>query len=312
MLSHRRSVLLAGLLALSTFWVTPDASAQTKLTVAYSPSVDFVSVYVAKEKGYFAKRGLDVSLTPMLSSLIPTAIESGSAQIGMPSTPVALAAIDAGLDQVIVGGAAVTDTSMKDVGIVVRAGSAIKTPADLQGKKIGVPGVGALLHVLTRQWMILKGVDPGKVNFVEVALPQMNDVLRSGAIDAGVSVDPITSRITGSGTGVMLFPVFAELPNGISTVVFAASRSWASKNATSLAAFRDSIAEAIDYVATNPAEGQAMVGAFLKVSPEVLAVTRRPSMRLVLSNGQVSDWIDIMKRQDMIKAKLSASDYLPR
>jgi NitT/TauT family transport system substrate-binding protein len=304
--------LLAGSLALAAMLVAaPAAHAQAKLTVAYSPSVDFVSVYVAKEKGFFARQGLDVTLTPMLSSLIPAAMASGSVQIGMPTTPVALASIDAGLDQVVVAGAAVTDpATMKDVGIVVRAGSAIHTPADLQGKKVGVPGVGALLHVLAKQWMVLKGVDPAKVSFVEVTLPTMNDVLRGGTVDAVLSVDPITSRMVAANTGTMLAPIFVDLPAGTSTIVFTASRDWAKANAKQLNAFRDAVGEAMDFVAKNPAEGQALVGKFLNTSPEVLASMRRPAMRLDISDKQIGDWIEIMKRQSMIKTKLSPADYL--
>jgi NitT/TauT family transport system substrate-binding protein len=305
--------LVAAAIAVVTLFAAPGAWAQTKLTVAYSPSVDFVSVYVARERGLFAKHGLDVTLTPMLSSLIPAALASGSIQVGMPTTPVALASIDAGLDHVIVAGAAVTDpVTMKDVGIVVRPGSGIRTPADLQGKKVGVPGVGALLHVLAKQWMTLKGVDPSKVNFVEVSLPTMGDVLRGGTVDAVLSVDPITSRMLAANTGTMLAPIFVDLPAGTSTIVFTTSRDWAKSNPKLLAGFRDAVAEAMDFVAKNPAEGQAFAGKFLNISPEVLATTRRPSMQVDISDRQIADWIDIMKRQAMIKNKTAPADYLLR
>jgi NitT/TauT family transport system substrate-binding protein len=310
MLKRTRAFLTVCLALGATFFVSL-AHAQAKLTVAYSPSVDFVSVYVAKEKGYFAKHGLDVSLTLMSNPLIPVAMSSGSVQIGMPTTPAALASIDAGLDHVIIAGAATTNpATMQDVGILVRPGSGIRTPADLQGKKVATPGIGALLHVLSKQWMTLKGVDPGKVHFVEVNLPNIADVMRGGTVDAALSVDPVTSRILASNSGTMLAPIFVELPPGISTIVFTASRDWVKANPSQLAGFREAIAEAMDFLAKNPAEGQALVGKFLNVTPDVLATTRRPSVQIDLSDKQIAYWIDIMKRQSMIKTKLMTTDYL--
>ena len=46
------------------------------------------------------------------------------------------------------------------------------------GKKIGVPGLGAFLHVTFRAWLKLAGVDWKKVNFVEAPFPQHGDLLR--------------------------------------------------------------------------------------------------------------------------------------
>ena len=43
------------------------------------------------------------------------------------------------------------------------------------------PGLGAFLHVLFVKWLVEKGVDPKRVNFVEVTFPTMTDIVKSGA-----------------------------------------------------------------------------------------------------------------------------------
>ena len=93
----------------------------------------------------------------------------------------------------MVAGGGVTSKAITGFGLVARAGSGIKTAADCVGKKIGVPGLGAFLHVTFRAWLKNQGVDYKKVNFVEAAFPQHGDMLRGGSLDAVVTADPGSS-----------------------------------------------------------------------------------------------------------------------
>jgi NitT/TauT family transport system substrate-binding protein len=153
---------------------------------------DYVSLYAAKEEGFFAKRKLDVEPTLVtLNSTIPQALLSNSLQVGLPTPSVFLQAVDGGLDLVVIGGTSITDPStLKNFGVVIRAGENIQKAQDFAGKKVGVPGIGAFLHVLFRQWLVQNGVDPKKVTYVEVSFPAMNDVLKGGTVDAVVSAAP--------------------------------------------------------------------------------------------------------------------------
>jgi len=90
---------------------------------------------------------------------------------------------------------------MTGYGLVARAGSGIKTAQDCVGKKVGVPGLGAFLHVTFRAWLKDQGVDYRKVSFVEASFPQHGDLLRGGSVDAVVTADPFMNRITDSGAG---------------------------------------------------------------------------------------------------------------
>ena len=199
---NRRSTLHA-LAAVATAALARPAFSQTsKIVFGYTAVTDFASVFVAAEQGYFKKRGLDVEpkFIP-LNSTIPAAIQADSLQIGGPTPSVFLQSVDGGLDQVVVAGGGVTSKSITGFGLVARAGSGIKTAADCVGKKIGVPGLGAFLHVTFRAWLKSQGVDYKKVNFVEAAFPQHGDMLKGGSVDAVISADPFMSRITETGAG---------------------------------------------------------------------------------------------------------------
>ena len=157
------------------------AQTPTKMKVAYTATSDFASGFIAAESGYFKNRGLDVEfqLIP-LNSTMPAALQSGSIDLAGTTLPVFLQAVDSGLDLIAIAGSGITLPSDQNFAIVVKNDITIAKPEDYAGKRIGVPGIGAFLHVLFQNWLIEKGVDIKKVTFVEVSFPQMADVLRAG------------------------------------------------------------------------------------------------------------------------------------
>ena len=101
----RRQVLSLTAAAVGASAWPSHAQANTKIVFGFTAVNDFASVFVAKEEGYFSKRGLDVEpkFIPLNPS-IPAAIQSDSLQMGGPTPSVYLQAVDGGLDHVVVGG----------------------------------------------------------------------------------------------------------------------------------------------------------------------------------------------------------------
>lgn len=280
------------------------AQAPTKIVFGYTAVTDFASVFVAAEEGYFKKRGLDVELKFIpINSTIPAAIQSDSLQIGGPTPSVFLQAVDGGLDHVVVAGGGVTSKSITGFGLVARAGSGIKTAQDTVGKKIGVPGLGAFLHVTFRAWLKSQGVDYKKVNFVEAAFPQHGDLLRGGSVDAVVSADPFMSRITDSGVGYVASYYSTFLPEGQPTIIHTARRDWVEKNPAATRAFREALQEAAAFMANpkNNDKVRAAIGKYIKLPPEVIAKVQISPPGPVVTEKQLGYWVGLMKDQDMLK-----------
>jgi NitT/TauT family transport system substrate-binding protein len=289
------------------------AHAETKINLGYTAVADYASAFIAKDQGFFAKHGLDVEFTAIaINSNLPSALLSDSIQVGLPTPSVFLQATDGGLDLVIIGGAAVTDPGSSNRAVLARPNSGIKTAQDFIGKTVGAPGLGALLHVLFREWLTQKGVDYKRVNFVEIGLPQLSDTLRAGTIDAGIAADPFMSRIVTGGTGYVVSPFVAELPPGISTAFFATTRDWARKNAAAVKEFQAALREAIEYDAKNPEAWRPIVGRFIKVPPEVLATVQHPKLEFEVTPQQVDYWAAVMARQEMLNAKPDAAALIIR
>ncbi len=302
----RRRLALQAAAAAGTALALPTARAQDfpKITFGYTAVTDFASVFVAVEEGLFAKRKLEVEpkFIP-LNSTIPAAIQSDSLQLGGPTPSVFLQAVDGGLDHVVVAGGGTTSKTMTGIGLVAKAGAGIRTAQDCVGKRIGVPGLGAFLHVSFRAWLKQSGVDHKRVTFIEAPFPQHGDLLRGGSLDAVVTADPFMARILDAGTGYVASYYSTFLPDGQPTIVFAGKRSWVEANAGAVRAFQAAIQEAAAFMtrAGNEPKVRAAIGKYIKLPPEVLARTQISPPGPVIGERQLAYWVGLMKDQEMLK-----------
>ena len=312
----KRRTILSGLAAATGAFALPArGQTTTKIVFGFTAVTDFASVFVAAEEGYFRKRSLEVELKFIpLNSTIPAALQSDSLQIGGPTPSVFLQAVDGGLDLVVVAGGGVTSKSITGFGLVARAGSGIKTPQDCAGKKIGVPGLGAFLHVTFRAWLKQSGVDYRRVNFIEASFPQHADLLRGGSIDAVVTADPFMSRITESGAGYVASYYSTFLAEGNHTIYHAAKREWVQKNPAAAKAFREAVQEGAAFMQLpkNADQVRAIIGKYIKLPPEVIAKIQISPPGPLVSEKQLAYWVTLMKEQEMLKTDLKLAQLIAK
>ncbi len=203
-----------------------------------------------------------------------------------------------------------TSKTATGVGIVAKAGSNITGPKDFMGKKVAAPGLGAVLHVMARHWMMENGADPDKVTFIEGAFPAHGDLLKSGTVDAVITVDPFLGRMAGAGIGTPVVNLLADMPEGQTAQFFSTSGAWASRNPQAVKAFREALAEGAAFVVSNPEETRAAVGKYLKLPPEVLKTIALPKSDAAVSPAQISWWIAVMQKQKMLQTDIDPSKYV--
>jgi NitT/TauT family transport system substrate-binding protein len=300
----RFKLILAGF-ALAILGAVPPVSAQTKIKMTYTAVSGFAAGYVAEQQGFFQKRGVDIDFvqTP-ISGNIPAVVVSGSVDIGGPTMPSLLQANDAGLDLVVFAGGAVYPLS-GDV-LIARNDSGIEKTSDLKGKTVGVPGIGALLHIMLRRDLKANGVDPDSVRYVEIGFPQAGDALKSGQIDAYPSQAPFTARILQSGAGKAVSNWLSATPDGTPTVVFATTRKWANEHKKEIEAMRDAMREALDFIKTHRDETSQAIGKYTGLPAQVVASLPPPVINVDLTPQQIQFWIDICKEQQLIKGNPDA------
>ncbi|NLS01268.1 ABC transporter substrate-binding protein [Rhizobium sp. P38BS-XIX] len=284
-------------------------AADAKINIGCTATTDCASAAVALQEGIFKKHGLDVSMTLIgLNSNIPAALLSDSLQIGGPTPTVFLQAVDGGLDLVAIAGASSTAQATHDTsGVIVSPDSTIRHPADFVGKKVGAPGIGAYLQVLFSKWLIDAGVDPSKVQFVEVTFPTMGDTLKSGAVDAVVSSEPIMSRIVDSKVGINIANFIGSVPDGRPVILYSATREWAQANPQAVTEFRAAIDEAAKIVNDNPDVARKAIAEFTKIPQNVLSKMKLSHSDPSLNKEQLDWWVATMNQQHMLQGNVDTA-----
>lgn len=301
----RRTVLHGAGAAAACVGLPRAALSATPIVFGYTGVTDFASVFVAASEGFFRKRKLEVELRLIpLNPTIPAALQSGSLHIGGPTASVFLQAVNGGLDLVVVSGGAVTAKEITHAGLVARAGSGIRTAADCVGKKIGVPGLDAFLHITFRAWLKQQGVDHRQVRFVEAAFPLHADLLRGGSIDAVLTGEPMMARIINANIGQVVSYYLTFLPDNRPTVLHAAHRDWVRQNPEAVRAFREAVQEGVRFVRQpqNDARVRAALAQYLKLPLEVLNNIPIVRPNASIDKEQLAYWVDMMREQKMLNA----------
>ena len=244
--------------------VAAAAAQPVKVTIGYPPATDFLPAYVAKEKGFFDRHNIDATLTrlPVVTN-IPPALVSGSVQIGMTTVPVLLQAVDGGLDFVIIAGAARHTKASPFISLMARKGVKIDKPADLAGKKVGVPGINSVIDVMLRKWLTNNKVPLKEVTIIEAPLPQLPDLLKIGSVDLVAIVEPFRSRILGGDIGTLAAEYFGEVDPDVLVSAWMVTGDWAKKNLEAVKNFRAAVDDGLAFIKDNPEEARAIEKKYL-------------------------------------------------
>jgi len=233
-----------------------SASAQqqpVKITLGYTLVIDYLGAFVAKEEGFFSKRGLDVTPQQMPNgNSIPPGLLSDSLQIGGITAPTLIQSKAASFPMKVVAGASVVTQANPNGSIVLRKGVEVKSAKDFEGKRVAVGGVGSYFNVLFRQWLINNGANPDKAIFVEAQFSQMADIMRNGQVDAAILGQPFLSRIVSGGIGSEYLPYTGSFGDGLLSNIYTATDQWIAKNPGAAKAFLEAIEEANAFIKSNP------------------------------------------------------------
>jgi sulfonate transport system substrate-binding protein len=172
-----------------------DASAQKTLRVGAASNMGGLIVFVAQDKGFFNKHGLDAKVEirntgPELTKSL-NAGEIDFAPAAFTNLP---SALERGLDLrgVVgyIGNAYSSTTSDRSLGIVARSESGIKTIADLKGKKVGV-AFGTSGDTYFQAALMAAKMTPADLERVNLPPPNLVSALDTGSVDAVVIWEPM-------------------------------------------------------------------------------------------------------------------------
>ena len=243
------------LLGASLAILTESGAQSSHLTAFYTaPVVSMSPMWIAKERGFFKKNGLDVKLVFIASGPVGTAsVLGGETDVGIIGGFAPLRAMVGGAKGLVIIGQSKNRITSKVVGK-----KEITGVQDLRRKRLGIDRIGSNPDMFAQAALSRFQIDTLK----DLQYVQLGDVgkvvaaLKAGAIDAGIAGAPHDLFAQQLGFKVILDIATLKIP--FAATVLMSGRDTVARKQTELTKFMHAYAEAMHYFLTN-AEGTAQV-----------------------------------------------------
>lgn len=228
----------------------PVASESYKVSIGYQQIALYCHIFVAKEKGFFKKRGLDVNLIKFssanlqLQALLADQIDA----TGLSNMNVIMIIESKEPRTLKLGPFLVWDENSYPDYILTRKGAGISRLQDLENRTIGLHP-GSAVRAFSRT-VLSPIIDISKCTFIEIKPPTMYDALASKRIDALYCMDPVPTVAIDKGIAEVLLPNpmsrIVPPPTPISAVTFTTKK--VKDNSSLVYKIVFAIEDAIDYM----------------------------------------------------------------
>jgi NitT/TauT family transport system substrate-binding protein len=292
---------------------TESSSGVTKVKVGVIPIVDVAPIYLGIKKGFFKAEGLDVSLeTAQGGAAIVPGVVSGQYQFGFSNSTSLLLASSKGLPlKVVSTGVASTGVTGKDFGaVIVKAGSPIKSAADLAGKRVAVNTLKNINTTTVNNVVKQAGGDPAKITYTELPFPDMLAALAKGDVDAAQVVEPFLTIGTGQGDRQVVSNYAGTDPN-LTVGMYFTSKQFVAKNAKQVKAFTRAMKKSLEYATAHPDEARAILPTYTKLDATVQKNLTLPKWPTEVDRDSVQKLLDLATQDKLITKQPDLDALLP-
>lgn len=197
---------------------TPTAAPLTEVTLVmgYIPNVQYAPFYVAQDKGYFAQEGIKVNYNWGFEFDGIKLVGANQADFAIVTGDQIIQARAQNVPIVYIG----NWYNAFPVAVVSLADKNIKTPQDLAGKKVGLPGLFGASYTAWRALLHASNLKEQDVRVESIGFTQVQ-ALSQGTVDAAVAYannEPVQLQLAGKPINSINTWEYAKLVgNGIAT-----------------------------------------------------------------------------------------------
>ncbi|WP_326554837.1 ABC transporter substrate-binding protein [Micromonospora sp. NBC_01813] len=250
----------------------------TDITVGVIPIVDVAPIYLGKDKGFFTKRGINLTMeSGQGGAAIVPGVVSDQFQFGFSNVTSLLSAQVADVPvKVVANGVASTGSTDGDFGgVAVKADSPIQGPADLAGKKVAVNTLKNIGDTSVRESVRKAGGNPDDIEFVELAFGQMPAALENGDVDAAWMVEPALTVAKDAGARVVAWNFVDTAPN-LTVAVYFTSTKLLQEDPDLVQRFQEAMAESLSYANAHPDEVRDVLRSYTDIDQAILDAMTLP------------------------------------
>ena len=263
----RRNALsfLAGGVAAPSVLRTAEAQSlqHIRLTLPWLPEGSYAYTFVAKARDSWKSRGFDVGIARGQGALAAAqAIAQGQFDLGLTSAPGLVMLANKGVD---LRALAIVDYE-PTMGVCVLADSPIKSPKDLEGKRVGQTLASTDAPVFA-PFCEKNGVDIKKVQLLNMDARVRNQALVEGRVDAITGLASSMLGAIGAGGKEVRFMLYSEYGLVLyGNVVLAVPPKLLDENPELCKRFTEGLLDGLKFTITKPKEAQEI---FLNSVPEL-------------------------------------------
>lgn len=296
----------------STFLFMPLvlAAVPQTLRVGCNPNDTYSSGYYALDEGFFSRAGLTVDLENIANgAAIAAGVSSGAIDIGIaPPTVLANASLH-GLPFVMIAGAGLTTPQARDLHVIVARNSPIRTSKDLEGKTIGVNGLG-IYDDLIDAWFDQTGADVKKVRLVEVNFNEMAVALDRGTIDAAVIVEFSLVAARKQYDPRVIFEIESVIAPRYLNSAWFTTRDFAQRNPDLVRRFNTAIYAAQKWANAHQGDSAAILAKYSKIDPDMIDAMVRVPWADSLRAADIQPALDLAAKYGVLARPVSAATLI--
>jgi NitT/TauT family transport system substrate-binding protein len=289
------------------------ASAQTLTPVRLGtfPVESYGLAYYAKEQGFFARNGLDVTVgaIPGASGGIAGALVGGALDVGCVSIGPLASAHLRGIPMRIIAPGGIVVSTQPTTAMVVASGSTIRSAKDLNGKTVGTAVLRDLMHVATLKWIDANGGDSKTVKIIEMPAPDAGIAIAAGRIDAYPIPEPLLTFAEGQNMR-NIGGIFGSLNPRIMISMHVAMQDWLDKNAAAARRTVLALRQAAQWANANPAGVAAIIENIAKIPAATIAKMKHIVNGETLEVATIQPQIDALAEYGFIANKFSVNDLI--
>ena len=210
------SLALAGCQSALTPASSPQGLETIRLPVGYIPNVQFAPLYVAMEKGFYADQGIQLELDYSFETDATALVGVNELQFAVVSGEQVLLGRAQGLPLKYV----MTWYQEYPVGVAAFSEQGVKSPADLKGLRIGIPGLYGASYIGLRALLQAGGLQEGEVTLDSIGFNQVEALTAKQEQAAVVYIanEPVQLQAGGAAVDVLSVSDYLELVgNGLIT-----------------------------------------------------------------------------------------------
>ncbi len=309
----RRSTFVLAGAALAALPSRARAQTLVPIRIALFPGETSAQVYYAKELGFFAKNGLDATVSELRNGAAnAAAVAGGSMDVGFSNGLSLAQGHERGVPFTVLAPAALSVAGKGTNAIlVVGKTSPIRTGKDLNGKTIAIDVVGGFPQIAVRTWIDKNGGDSGTAKFVEFGYPEMVPGVNTGRIDAAAintAFDPLLGK-PNDPVHMLGSAYDAVSPRFASSMWFATS-DWAAKNPDAVRRFNLTMKEAGVWGNTHPHESAVIVAEHIKQAAADIEAANRAIYGTEMTPDLLQPVIDASAKYGALKTAFPARDLI--